>query len=83
MHTYICARIQSKSHDNPFLLPTYLQARTHPSKLQELRELFYLEVARYNVFPIDNRRRERLLDDDDKKPSMVQGRTKMTFYQGR
>jgi len=56
------------------------QADVYPEKLEELRETFYLEAAKYNVFPIDNNRWTRF--DISGKPSLVADRTELRYYEG-
>jgi len=48
-----------------------------PEKLQEMRELFYAEAAKYNVLPLDGRRTERFRVD--LRPSLTQGRTHFVY----
>jgi arylsulfatase A-like enzyme len=47
-----------------------------PDKLRELQELFLVEAARYNVFPLDNSILPRVLAP---KPSYTAGRTEFTY----
>jgi arylsulfatase len=47
-----------------------------PDKLRELQELFLVEGAKYNVFPLDNSVLERLLAP---RPSAIAGRTAFTY----
>ena len=47
-----------------------------PDKLRELQELFLVEAAKYNVFPLDNRFLERLLTP---RPSATAGRNVFTY----
>ena len=56
------------------------QADSYPEKLDELREYFYLECAKYNIFPIDNTRMARLAIST--KPSLTAGRTEFHYYDG-
>ena len=48
-----------------------------PEKLQEMRELFYAEAAKYNVLPLDGRRAERL--NVALRPSLTQGQTQFVY----
>jgi arylsulfatase len=48
----------------------------NPDKLRELQELFLVEAANYNVFPLDNDILQRILAP---KPSYVAGRTEFTY----
>jgi arylsulfatase A-like enzyme len=56
-------------------------AEKEPQKLRELQDLFWIEAAKYNVLPIDNRRVERL--DVRLRPSLTRGRAVFTFYDGQ
>ena len=51
-------------------------AATQPDKLREMQELFLVEAAKYNVFPLDNSILERLLTP---RPSATAGRTVFTY----
>jgi arylsulfatase len=51
-------------------------AATNPDKLQQMQELFLLEAAKYNVFPLDNSILERLLTP---RPSATAGRKEFTY----
>jgi arylsulfatase A-like enzyme len=51
-------------------------AATMPDKLREMQELFLVEAARYNVFPLDNDVLGRLLTP---KPSYSAGRSVFTY----
>jgi hypothetical protein len=53
-----------------------------PDKLRELQFLFLIEAARYNVFPLDDRRYERFNPAVAGRPDLPAGRTTMTFYPG-
>jgi hypothetical protein len=57
-------------------------AAQNPAKLKELQQLFLLEGAKYNVFPLDDRRVERFNSDLAGRPDLVAGRTTMTLYPG-
>lgn len=57
-------------------------AATFPEKLAELQDLFMVEAAKYNVFPLDDRRTELLNPDLAGRPDLLGGRTSMTFYPG-
>ena len=50
-----------------------------PDKLREMQELFVVEAAKYEVFPLDNDILQRILAP---KPSYIAGRTEFT-YAGR
>jgi arylsulfatase len=47
-----------------------------PDKLRELQELFVVQAAKYQVFPLDNDILQRILAP---KPSYVAGRTEFTY----
>ena len=51
-------------------------AANNPDKLRELQELFLVEAAKYNVFPLDNDVLQRILAP---KPSYVAGQTEFTY----
>ncbi|EJJ27695.1 arylsulfatase [Rhizobium sp. CF142] len=51
-------------------------AQSNPDKLREMQELFLLEAAKYNVFPLDNSILERLLTP---RPSATAGRKVFTY----
>ena len=57
-------------------------AKTHPEKLRELQELFLIEGAKYNVFPMDDRTFERANSELAGRPDLLIGRTSMTLYPG-
>lgn len=54
-------------------------AKKYPEKLQELKELFTKEAQKYNVFPLDDRRQERLLEP---KPQLFGERDIFIYYPG-
>ena len=53
-----------------------------PERLQELQQLFLLEAAKYNVFPIDDRTGERFNATIAGRPELQTGRTSMRFGPG-
>jgi arylsulfatase len=53
-----------------------------PEKLRELQQLFLVEAAKYNVFPLDDRRSERFDASIAGRPDLPAGRKSMTFYPG-
>ena len=57
-------------------------AAVYPEKLAGLQDLFMVEAAKYNVFPLDDRRTELLNPDLAGRPDLLGGRTSMTFYAG-
>jgi arylsulfatase len=54
--------------------------KEYPRKLRELQDLWWLEAAKYNVLPLDDRMGERV--DPTIRPSLTRGRTKFTYYAG-
>jgi arylsulfatase len=57
-------------------------AASNPEKLKELQQLFLLEGAKYNVFPLDDRKAERANSDLAGRPDLLAGRTSQTLYPG-
>ncbi len=55
-------------------------ATANPKKLQELQSLFWIEAAKYQVLPIDDRTVGRMLATP--QPEVAPGRTTATFYPG-
>lgn len=51
-------------------------AESQPEKLKEMQQLFLVEAAKYQVFPLDNSLSARLLTA---RPSLTAGRTVFTF----
>jgi arylsulfatase len=51
-------------------------AKENPAKLKELQELFLVEAAQHQVFPLDNRLSARLLSP---RPSLTAGRDLFTY----
>ena len=56
-------------------------AKEHPEKLAELQRLFLLEAAKYNVFPLDDRRAERLNPALAGRPELITSNSQ-TLYPG-
>jgi arylsulfatase A-like enzyme len=54
-------------------------AAEQPEKLADLQRLFMLEAAKYNVFPLDDRRSERLNSDLAGRPQLVRGNRQILF----
>ncbi|MEQ8190873.1 MAG: arylsulfatase [Candidatus Eremiobacterota bacterium] len=52
----------------------------YPEKLRELQDMFWVEAAKYNVLPLDNRASERSINSN--KPSMTLGKKSFTYYPG-
>lgn len=57
-------------------------ATQHPEKLHELQQLFLIEAAKYQVFPLDDRRAERFNSEIAGRPDLLAGRRSMTLYPG-
>lgn len=55
-------------------------AEKYPDKLRQLQDLFLVEAAKYNVFPLDDRFSERV--DPRLRPSFFSGRKELTLYPG-
>ena len=51
-------------------------AAAHPAKLREMQELFLVEAAKYQVFPLDNSLATRMVTP---RPSVTAGRTVFTY----
>jgi arylsulfatase len=54
-------------------------AQQMPEKVAELKRLFDLEAAKYNVFPLDDRKGERANPDLAGRPTVVRGNTQLLF----
>jgi arylsulfatase len=50
-----------------------------PGKVAELKRLFDLEATKYNVFPLDDRKAERVNSDIAGRPQVVHGSTQLLF----
>lgn len=57
-------------------------AKKNPEKLAELRALFLVEAAKYNVFPLDDRTFERANPAIAGRPDLMVGRKTMKLYNG-
>src|SRR5262249_22697026 len=55
-------------------------ASAHPDKLRALQAMFWIEAAKYQVLPIDDRTAGRMLTN--RQPEVAPGRTTATFYPG-
>ena len=55
-------------------------ASRHPQRLRDLQDLFWVEAAKYNVLPLDDRFIERA--DPSLRPSLIAGRTHFTYFPG-
>ncbi len=51
-----------------------------PQKLKGLQDRFWVEAAKYNVLPLDDRFAERF--DPSLRPSLTEGRTSYTYFSG-
>ena len=54
-------------------------AQEQPEKLSELRTLFLIEAAKYNVLPLDDRRVERFNPDLAGRPQLARGNRQLLF----
>jgi arylsulfatase len=54
-------------------------AKQMPEKVAELKRLFDLESSKYNVFPLDDRKGERVNSDIAGRPPVVHGSTQLLF----
>ncbi len=57
-------------------------AASMPEKLRELQDLFFVEAAKYNVFPIDDRTGERFNPAIAGRPDLQSGRRSLTLGPG-
>src|SRR5215510_6393414 len=57
-------------------------AAKYPEKLAEMRALFLVEAAKYQVFPLDDRSFERGNAAIAGRPDLMTGRTSMKLYNG-
>jgi arylsulfatase len=58
-------------------------AAEQPAKLRELQDLFLIEASKFNVFPLDDRKYERLNPVIAGRPDLMQGRTSIRLYPGQ
>jgi len=54
-------------------------AAENPEKLHDLQRKFLLEAAKYNVFPLDDRRVERFNSDLAGRPTLTKGNSQVLF----
>ncbi|WP_026059665.1 arylsulfatase [Microbacterium yannicii] len=54
-------------------------ATRHPDQLRRLQQLFVIEAAKYNVFPLDDRRIERFNPDLAGRPVLIRGNSQLLF----
>jgi arylsulfatase len=57
-------------------------ASSNPKKLQEMKAIFTREAIKNKVFPIDDRKAERVVPAIAGRPDILKGRKEMTFYEG-
>jgi arylsulfatase len=57
-------------------------ASTNPGKLDEMKKIFDREAIRNKVYPIDDRKAERIFPDIAGRPDILKGRKEMNFYEG-
>jgi len=57
-------------------------ANSHPDKLEEMKSLFMIEAAKYNVLPIDDRVIERTNPAVAGRPDLMGDRTSLSLYEG-
>jgi hypothetical protein len=57
-------------------------AGKHPEKLAEMKALFLVEAAKYQVFPLDDRSFERANSEIAGRPDLMTGRKSMKLYDG-
>ncbi|WP_396172390.1 arylsulfatase [Flavobacterium sp.] len=57
-------------------------AAKNPAKLEELKKQFMEEAVKYNVLPIDDRSIERFDPVIAGRPDLMNGKTKLTLYEG-
>jgi arylsulfatase len=57
-------------------------AAKNPEKLEELKKKFMEEAVKYNVLPIDDRTIERFDAAIAGRPDLMNGKTKLTLYEG-
>jgi arylsulfatase A-like enzyme len=57
-------------------------AAKNPDKLRQLQDMWWVEAAKYAVLPLDWRAGIRMNAELMGRPSLVRGRTSMTYYPG-
>jgi arylsulfatase len=57
-------------------------ALKYPERLEDMKELFAQEAIKYDVYPLDDRTFERFNAGLVGRPSLMEGRTVMTLYEG-
>jgi arylsulfatase len=54
-------------------------AKEMPEELHKLQRLFLIEAAKYNVFPMDDRRVERFVPELAGRPTLIKGKSQLLF----
>ncbi|HLF59873.1 MAG TPA: arylsulfatase [Acidimicrobiia bacterium] len=54
-------------------------SKEQPEKLHHLQRMFLIEAAKYNVFPLDDRRHERFNADIAGRPQLIHGNSQLLF----
>lgn len=67
--------------DEDFSLANDLAAK-HPEKLEQMKDLFMVEAAKYNVLPLDDRTIERANPAMAGRPDLLGNRKSLTLYEG-
>jgi arylsulfatase A-like enzyme len=57
-------------------------AQQYPEKLRQLQDTWWVEASKYNVLPLDWRGVIRMNAEAMGRPSLIRGRTTMTYYPG-
>jgi arylsulfatase len=57
-------------------------AASNPTKLEEMKAIFTREAIKNKVFPIDDRKAERIVPEIAGRPDILKGRKEMNFYEG-
>ena len=57
-------------------------ADKYPKKVEQMKKLFHREAVKYGVYPMDDRRFERLNAEVSGRPDIMAGRKELTLYPG-
>ena len=57
-------------------------ADKYPKKVEQMKKLFHREAVKYGVYPMDDRRFERLNAEVSGRPDIMAGRRELTLYPG-
>ena len=57
-------------------------AQKYPEKLRQLEDMWWVEAAKYSVLPLDWRAGIRMNAEAMGRPSLIAGRTKLTYFPG-